>query len=92
MRTQHLMTYPECRVCEDDREVVVHHLRYRGQRGVSEQPGDLITLCTVHHDALHRIVGPGNAFVADAVRKSLEWISMERFNVADDRYRDAMDS
>lgn len=54
MRKCHLTTYPECRMCSDTDDVVVHHLRYRGRRGESERPGDLVTLCRGHHDALHR--------------------------------------
>lgn len=92
MRTNHLKTYPECRVCADRREVVVHHLRYRGKRGVSERPGDLVTLCKIHHDALHKIVGPGSRFVADAVEKSLFWIQNEHDLLIDDMLRDAQDS
>lgn len=53
MRVVHLMTYPECRACGTRDEVVVHHIRYRGKRGESEQPGDLMTLCRFHHDDYH---------------------------------------
>lgn len=54
MRARHLMTYPECRVCGDENDVAVHHLRYGAQKGTTEQPGDLMTLCRSHHDDLHR--------------------------------------
>lgn len=57
MRKNHLATYPECRACGDPEHVVVHHLRYRGKRGRSELPGDLVTLCKWHHDDLHRRLG-----------------------------------
>lgn len=57
MRECHLRTYPECRICEDPENVVVHHLCYRGPRGESEHPGDLVTLCTWHHDRLHALLG-----------------------------------
>lgn len=59
MRHNHLAVYPECRVCGATDAVVVHHLRYRGKRGESERPGDLITLCEFHHNELHRVVGSG---------------------------------
>lgn len=53
MRNQHLLVYPECRACGSTTRPVVHHLRYRGKRGESERPGDLVTLCAYHHDQLH---------------------------------------
>jgi 5-methylcytosine-specific restriction endonuclease McrA len=56
-RACHLLTYPECRACGTRDDVVVHHLRYRGKRGESEKPGDLMTLCKMHHDEYHRIYG-----------------------------------
>jgi len=51
------MTYPECRACGTREDVVVHHLRYRGKRGESEKPGDLMTLCAYHHNEYHRLHG-----------------------------------
>ena len=56
-RANHLRTYPECYACFTDIDLVVHHLRYRGPRGQSEQSGDLVTLCASCHDELHRVVG-----------------------------------
>jgi hypothetical protein len=56
-RSDHLRVYPECRICDVDVDVVVHHLRYRGRAGVSERPGDLVTLCSAHHEELHRTLG-----------------------------------
>jgi hypothetical protein len=53
MRNNHLATYPDCYVCGSSKRVHVHHLRYRGQRGESEIPGDLMTLCAYHHNDLH---------------------------------------
>lgn len=91
-RANHLATYPECRVCGDEREPVVHHIRYRGKRGASEISGDLVTLCSAHHDQLHRLFGSGSEFVFDAVRKSIEWMRNERAMLEDDAFRDAMDS
>ena len=52
MRDEHLLTYPECRVCESSYEQRVVHVRYRGEKGVSERPGDLVTLCVTHFDNL----------------------------------------
>lgn len=57
MRRAHLDIYPECRVCGDTDDPVAHHLRYRGKRGESERPGDLVTLCRWHHDDFHRTLG-----------------------------------
>lgn len=42
-----------CAICFGPGEVV-HHLRYRGKRGFSEHPQDLVVLCRRHHDDLHR--------------------------------------
>ena len=57
LRAQHLRVYPECRICSDtSASNHVHHLRYRGRKGIDEQPGDLITLCQFHHNELHREV------------------------------------
>lgn len=55
MRATHLLTYPECRACGTRENVIVHHLRYRGKRGESELPGDLMTLCAFHHDEYHHL-------------------------------------
>lgn len=82
LRAAHLRTYPECRVCESDQEVVVHHVRYRGRAGLTERPGDLVTLCSHHHRLLHNDLGrtPG----LDA---QMEWIAAARIVCwADDRY------
>lgn len=57
MRANHLLTFPECRACGSEEGVVVHHLRYRGKRGVSEKPGDLVTMCRDCHDEFHRSLG-----------------------------------
>ena len=57
LRAQHLRLYPECRICGETDHVHVHHLRYRGKRGLTEQPGDLVTLCSDHHDEFHRTYG-----------------------------------
>lgn len=62
LRSNHLRTYPECRACDSDRDVVVHHLRYRGPAGESEHSGDLVTLCTACHDNLHRELGRSPKF------------------------------
>ena len=59
-RLNHLITFPECRACGSTRDVVVHHLRYRGKRGESEVPGDLVTLCSKHHDDFHRTYPKGS--------------------------------
>lgn len=56
-RRNHLLTYPECRVCGVEAPVVVHHIRYRGPRGTAEMSGDLVTLCEDHHNELHRTHG-----------------------------------
>lgn len=57
MRKAHLLVYPECRACGSREDVIVHHLRYRGRRGCSEHPGDLVTLCKLCHSDLHREFG-----------------------------------
>lgn len=56
MRLNHLRVYPECRACGTLDNPHVHHVLYRGQRGKSELPGDLMTLCTRHHSELHALV------------------------------------
>jgi hypothetical protein len=56
-RANHLALYPECRICGDAEHVHVHHLRYRGARGLGERPGDLVTLCVEHHNEFHRVYG-----------------------------------
>lgn len=70
------MTYPECRVCGTRDDVVVHHLRYRGARGYSELPGDLITLCATHHNSLHRDLGR-----TPVVNLQLAWIEAGAVNL-----------
>jgi ribosomal protein L32 len=72
LRANHLAAYPECRVCG----VVdhVHHLCYRGQKGTSERPGDLITLCELDHNGLHHALGQRGL----AVPPQLEWIANAR--------------
>lgn len=72
MRAQHLAVYPECRICGTEEDVVVHHIRYRGPRGTSERPGDLMTLCATHHDLLHRKLG-----TTSKVRYQLEFVREE---------------
>lgn len=55
MRAAHLALYPECRICgEIDKSNHVHHLVYRGKRGLLEKPGDVVTLCEFHHNKLHK--------------------------------------
>lgn len=71
MRKNHLLVFPECRACGSTTRVVVHHLRYRGKRGESEQPGDLVTLCAFDHDQLHYQHGS-----TPSVEKSLEYIRL----------------
>lgn len=63
MRANHLMAYPDCRICGDENDPCVHHLRYRGRRGMSEVPGDLMTLCRAHHDHLHKTYVRGTSLV-----------------------------
>lgn len=55
MRANHLLAYPECRHCGTVEPTMhVHHIRYRGKRGESELPGDLVTLCPdCHMNKLH---------------------------------------
>lgn len=72
MRKRHLALYPECRICADQDDVVVHHVRYRGSRGLSERPGDLLTLCRFHHDQLHKNLGSN-----PKLRYQLEFIREE---------------
>jgi 5-methylcytosine-specific restriction endonuclease McrA len=81
MRANHLALYPECRICEDVEDVVVHHLRYRGKKGVDEQPGDLVTLCRFHHDGFHRIYGTAGRHRGSLVRNTLEYIKVARAEV-----------
>ena len=59
VRLNHLALYPECRVCGSTQDPQVHHIRYRGKRGLSELPGDLVTLCAEHHQELHRLHDQG---------------------------------
>lgn len=77
MRKTHLLTYPECRACGTRDDVVVHHLRYRGPRGASELPGDLMTLCRVHHDDYHRSYGN-----RDLIASSLAYVEMVALDLA----------
>lgn len=51
----HLLTFPECRACGTEDDVIVHHLRYRG--GGKEQPGDVVTMCVTCHNDFHRMLG-----------------------------------
>ena len=74
-RANHLDVFPECRVCG----VItpsnhVHHLRYRGQRGTSERPGDLVTLCPEDHNALHAALGQRGL----AVAPQIDWVARSR--------------
>lgn len=63
-RAAHLRVYPECRICGVvNRSNHVHHMVYRGRRGKSERPGDLVTLCHDHHNQLHRLHRGGKADV-----------------------------
>jgi len=78
MRAVHLMTYPECRICERTEDAVVHHLRYRGPRGRSEKPGDLVTMCRRHHDEFHRRYGRAREIRGDLVNLTLEFIQEKR--------------
>lgn len=73
MRKDHLAVYPECRVCGTLNDVVVHHLRYRGKRGESERPGDLMTLCAEHHNALHATILPKRT----SVHGTIEFVNAE---------------
>lgn len=75
MRRDHLRVFPECRACGwvGDR-MEVHHLRYRGRRGSSEQPGDLVTLCHQCHSDLHRKLRPHTT----GVKRSLDFIDARR--------------
>lgn len=77
-RKNHLLLYPECRICEDSNDVHVHHLRYRGKRGSSELPGDLVTLCAFHHDEFHRIYGRAGKHKGSLVKNTLEYIALKR--------------
>lgn len=81
MRESHLKTYPECRVCEDTADVVVHHLRYRGRRGHSEQPGDLVTMCRFHHDDFH---GQWLGRRGTGVQATIDYITEKRHELAMD--------
>lgn len=74
MRENHLLTYPACAICEDAKKVHVHHLRYRGPRGKSEIPGDLVTLCVFHHADLHRSLKPA----ATSVQGTIDYIARAR--------------
>lgn len=56
-RLRHLQLYSECYICEDPSNLHVHHLRYSGQRGFRERPGDLVTLCKFHHMEFHDTYG-----------------------------------
>ena len=58
LRADHLRLYPECRICDIvNKSNHVHHLKYRGKKGESEKPGDLVTLCKDHHNELHQTIG-----------------------------------
>ena len=73
-RKNHLAVYPECRVCDlVDPSNHVHHLRYRGVRGESEKPGDLVTLCSKHHNELHATLDGGSL-----VKHTIEFIRQRR--------------
>lgn len=73
-RKCHLTTYPTCAICGTTERVVVHHLRYRGKRGHSEKPGDLMTLCEYHHDQLHRYLKPAHT----SVQGTLNFVAQTR--------------
>jgi hypothetical protein len=81
MRANHLALYPECRICEDPNDVAVHHLRYRGKRGVDEKPGDLVTLCRFHHDEFHRIYGTAGRHRGSLVQKTIRYIAEKRAEI-----------
>lgn len=84
LRRNHLRTYPECRICEDTENPVVHHLRYRGPRGKAEKAGDLVTLCTFHHDEFHRIYGTAGRHKGSLVNNTLEYIALKRAECFDE--------
>ena len=78
MRSNHLALYPECRICEDPNDVHVHHLRYRGKKGVDEKPGDLVTLCSFHHNDFHRIYGQAGNHKGSLVDNTIAYIAERR--------------
>ena len=42
-----------CRVCGTRDNLHVHHIRYRGQPGGTDEVDNLITLCLEHHALVH---------------------------------------
>ena len=85
MRRNHLDVYPECRACGGPGSVV-HHLRYRGPRGRSEKPGDLVTMCPPCHSALHASYGPMHSPISKVglVRHTLDFIAaFQTFDTTD---------
>lgn len=83
-RKTHLALYPECRICEDPEDVHVHHLRYRGPRGLSEKPGDLVTLCAFHHNDFHRIYGTAGRHKGSLVVNTISYIAEKRTEIANE--------
>lgn len=78
MRANHLALYPECRICEDINDVHVHHLRYRGPRGLSELPGDLVTLCSFHHNDFHKKFGTAGRHEGSLVKNTIAYVTAMR--------------
>jgi 5-methylcytosine-specific restriction endonuclease McrA len=42
-----------CRVCGTRYNLHVHHIKYRGEPGGTDDEGNLITLCLAHHELVH---------------------------------------
>lgn len=78
MRRNHLILYPECRICEDIERPHVHHIRYRGSRGRSEMPGDLVTLCEFHHNEFHRLYGTAGRHKGSLIQNTIDYIAEKR--------------
>lgn len=87
LRKEHLMVYPECRVCGSTQRQVVHHLRYRpGGYGNSERPGDLVTLCEFHHNDFHKRLGRSGT----GVQETIQYIKRESVAFEVDEMADSM--
>jgi len=53
-----------CVVCLSMDRLHVHHIRYRGQRGLAERPEDCVVLCSDCHGELHeRSMDGHDAFI-----------------------------
>lgn len=73
----------KCRICGTRYNLHVHHVRYRGEQGCTDDDNNLITLCLAHHELVHTDKSKYQPRCLELIEKRKQGDAVSRIKIGD---------